>query len=189
MSSGKSLIMSKYLFMDHLKGRDIIANYDLAFTHEWINKDALLTIGEEQPNFDKVSFGLDEFWLWIDSRSSMGNKLITYFLNQTSKDDINLYATTQDALQIDIRFRKNMHKLTVCHRMLKTEKGFIDVPPPFDEMRILPNELNKVLYIKTVEFRKQNIGLFAQLVPVKIEYHKADILFNLFNTRGKVKYK
>lgn len=188
MSGGKTTIMSKYLLIDHLKGRDINTNYWVNFPHTELDKKELVKIGKEQPTFDRVSFGLDEFWLYIDSRRSATeeSQFISYMLAQTSKDDINLYATSQHAGQIDIRFRNNMHKLSQCSRVLKINGKYRDVPPPYDEDRKLPDHLNDILYIKEILFKRVSHGVMVDLVPVKIIYHKAKELFKLFDTRQKV---
>jgi hypothetical protein len=80
-----------------------------------------------------------------------------------------------------------MHRVTNCHRVLKVKRKFIDVPSPYDEMRKLPHWLNHILYIKTIQFKKINVGLYSDLAPERIQFHKANNYFKLFDTRQKQK--
>lgn len=65
-------------------------------------------------DLQNASVGVDEFTLYADSRSSMGNKLISYFVLQTRKRNVCLYYTTQNIQMIDRRVREHTQIFIFC---------------------------------------------------------------------------
>lgn len=183
MNSGKTLYQTYLLGHQFKSGKEIISNYNLAFTHKLINRDFLLYLGESTYRLDNICFGLDELWIWLDARGSQQNKVATYFFNQSSKDDTEIYFTSQHASQIDKRIRNNLHKLTQCSRVLRINNKFVNIS---DENRFLPKQYQDKLYIKCVEFKRVNLGLISEMVYHKTIYIRAKPIFKLYNTSERI---
>lgn len=184
MNSGKTLYMTYLLFKAYLRGKTILSNYDLNFPHFKMNKDFLIKMSQEKDYvLENTCIGLDELWLWLDSRKSQENAVMTYFFLQSSKDDIEIYFTAQENTQTDIRLRHNLHKIVNCSRVLKINDRYIPID---NEIRFIADEYQKVLYIKATEFKKVNFGLYSELVPNKTYYVRANPIFGLYATRQRM---
>ena len=145
MNSGKTLYMTYKLYIAYCSGKTIITNYDLNFPHYKINLDWLKSLASnDETVLDNVAMGFDELWLWMDSRSSGANKVGTYFFLQSSKDDTEIYMTSQHNGQLDIRLRNNMHKISQCSRVLKINGKYVEID---EENRFLPEKYRPHLYI------------------------------------------
>ena len=188
-NSGKTLYMTYLLFLDYLRGRRIISNYDLSFPHSKINRDYLLSMIENKIIYRDISFGFDELWIWLDSRQSTMNTVATYFFLQSSKDSNKIYSTAQTNSQNDIRFRKNLHFISQCERNILYNGSFHEVQKfitdDMDERELTP-ELQNLLYIHIQEFKRVNMGFVSDVRVNKTLYLPAKPIFNLFDTRQKV---
>lgn len=184
MNSGKTLMASYFAFLNHLEGRIVYSNIPLAFPHRLINRDFIFYLGEKQPSLDNSCFLLDELWIWLDCRDSMSNKIATYFFLQSSKDDGQIYITSQSFSQNDKRIKENFHKLLFCERTIKVNDKYYKIN---SDKRFLPKEIQEVLYIEGQEFKKIN-SLQGDLMRTKKYYLKADIFFKLYNTKQKVRH-
>lgn len=184
MNSGKTLFMTRQLFIDYCKGREIYSNYPLGFPHTLLSKEDLERWGKEQPNLLNISLGFDEIWLWADCRKSAKNTIMTYFFLQSSKGDTKIYLSAQDDKQIDIRVRNNQHFLSVCTRklILNGEKFKIN-----DSIRILPKPIQPYLYINVKTYSQKLIGFNRQMKLKKNRNIKAQPIFKLFDTHKKMK--
>lgn len=125
LGSGKTLSMTKFLYADFLKGKRIMANYGLKFPYEKIDFNKAYELLQDE-DLKRVSIGVDEAHIFLDSRSSSTkkNKLISYFLLQTRKRSINLYLTTQYFNQVDKRLRQVTDKLIICSK-IKLNSGLL----------------------------------------------------------------
>ena len=104
MGSGKTLLMTALLLNDSKEKKGIFTNYNVKFPRK------LLDIHEVENLFtidlkSKISFGIDEMHIFMDSRSASKNRVISYWILQTRKRGIDLYYTTQYFHQIDRRLR------------------------------------------------------------------------------------
>src|SRR2546428_10932370 len=91
MGGGKTLTMTYFLLILYIEQRmRILTNYKLKFPKridgyipEKIDMELLLDPKNEQ--MKNCAIGLDEFWLWADSRNSGSkvNRLISYILLQS----------------------------------------------------------------------------------------------------------
>jgi len=184
MNSGKTLYMTYLLYKDFLAGKSIFTNYDVNFTHNKINRDFLFYLGQKNYTFDNISMGLDELWILLDSRKSMENTTSTYFFNQSSKDDSRIYFTSQHNKQNDSRLRDNLHKISVCNRCILINGKFKLID---SEERFLDKKYIDILYIQITEYKRINYYGTSDLIASKRHYLKAKPLFNLFNTRQKIR--
>lgn len=192
MSSGKTLLMTYKLYLEWLKGRTIITNYDVNFPHYKVNQDWLLNVvSDENVVINNVAFGLDELWLWLmDSRNSMGKeqKIASYFFLQSSKDDSQIFITAQDNTQNDKRLRDNLHRITQCNRVIWTGDTFVDIS---EEDRFLEQKfgdwINDYLFIKAETFtRSMKMGVPILKLKERL-FVPARPVFNLFDTRKKIR--
>ena len=185
MNSGKTLVMTLLLFLEWCKGKTIYTNYDVAFPHIKVNQDFLEWIATKNYVLKNVAMGFDELWIWLDARKSMSDTSIlsSYFFLQSSKDDTNIYMTAQDMKQLEMRIRRNCHKVLHCSRVVLKDKKFQSIN---DEKRILSVEIQKNLYIKVNEFKRMTIGIVTDFHHYLTKYIYAKNVFPLFDTFQKV---
>ena len=188
MNSGKTLYMTYKLYQAYKKGKKIISNYKLSFPHYLINKDWLLNLAKTDTFISdrNICLGLDEVWLWFDSRKSGGddNVMSSYFFLQSSKTDMEIYLTAQHNMQFDKRIRDNQHKLIMCNRVLKGKKEYLNID---DEKRFLPLKYQKKLFIKAISFKRFNFIGETKMLPHSVEYLKASNIFKLYDTTERIK--
>ncbi len=190
MNSGKTFYMTIQGFLQFLKGKTIISNYDLSFPHYKINKDFLIELGKTQPVLNNVCFLLDELWIWLDCRDSLKNTVSSYFFLQSSKDDTKIYFTAQHIGQTEKRIKTNMHLLSNCQRVLKENGKFVAIS---DEDRFLTPEhgydvsVFENLHIKIQTFKQINYYIYNDFVPKKREFIKVKPFIGLYNTSQKIK--
>jgi hypothetical protein len=116
IGSGKTLFMTRCLYKEKLQRpeTEIVTNYKLVnIPFRYINANDLFDIKNQIKN---TNIGIDEFHIFLDSRSFMksSNQQITHFILQTRHLGVNLYFTTQDISQVDIRLRKQLDFLAYC---------------------------------------------------------------------------
>lgn len=105
-----------YAFAHYRAGYTIYANYHLEFTHKKLNKEFLSSIVEQNRSLggpdEKIAVFLDEFDMYIDSRTSMSkeNLAIGYFIKQIRKKNCLLFYATQMRHTVDKRLRSLTRK-------------------------------------------------------------------------------
>jgi hypothetical protein len=112
LGSGKTLLMTRYLKQDSDAGRKVYANYGLR-NMEYEKLDMGLLVANEL-DLQNASIGIDELTLYMDARSSMGNKYLSYFILQSRKRNVCLYYTTQNINMIDRRVREHTMVYVYC---------------------------------------------------------------------------
>lgn len=113
LGSGKTLMMSRYLRKDYQNGNKIMANYDLfGIKYDKLNVANLM----HDEDIENVSIGIDEITVFMDCRTSTSrmNRFLSYFVLQTRKRNVNLYATTQDIDMVDYRITRHAHFNIIC---------------------------------------------------------------------------
>jgi type II secretory ATPase GspE/PulE/Tfp pilus assembly ATPase PilB-like protein len=116
IGSGKTLFMTRCIYREKLKNPDVTVatNYRLnSIPFQFINANDLFDIKQQLQN---TVMGIDEFHIFLDSRAFMkpSNRQLTHFILQTRHLGVNLYFTTQDISQVDIRLRKQLDFLAYC---------------------------------------------------------------------------
>jgi cytidylate kinase len=116
LGSGKTLMMARYLYQDLLNGFDVRANFRLNFKSNDLDVKELLETGKELKD---VTIGLDEITVFIDCRKSMSkmNRLISYFILQSRKRNVNIYYTTQDFDMVDKRLIQHTHIQIIAEKI------------------------------------------------------------------------
>lgn len=115
MGSGKTLFATSLAFKlkDNYK---IMTNYEVSFRDDVITPDKMGAFFDRvnKVNDDTLMI-IDEFHIFTDSRlsSSRHNILMSYFITQTRKQNIQLIYTTQQFGQVDVRVRDNTDLLAI----------------------------------------------------------------------------
>ena len=142
IGSGKTLFMTRCLYREKLKNPDvkIATNYrlnNIPFT--FLNASDLFDIKNQLTN---TTMGIDEFHIFLDSRSFMkpSNQQLTHFILQTRHLGVNLYFTTQDISQVDIRLRKQIDFLAYCSHTIYENFFRIKLIDYRDVLNITQNE-------------------------------------------------
>ena len=175
-NSGKTLAMTYFAKDYYNKGYSIYSNYNLNFPHKKITKKLIEDYVKAKKQFNRAVFLIDEIYLILDSRGFMKNKVMSYFILQTSKRDVNLFGTAQFFNTTDLRLRDNTNFMVFCERVNKIKNKFYPVK---SNRRFL--DLNNILYIK-MNFISKNKGGLMETMDIKTHYLKAEKIFNLYDT-------
>lgn len=188
MGSGKTLVMSKLLYDDFKQNKSILSNYDLNFKHEIITPEIIKQYAEQEISLDNASIGLDEIYLYIDSRNSHAkrNKLYSYFMLQTNKRSVNLYFTAQSWHTVDKRFRDNTNVLYQVIPLFKDKNG--EFKPNLNySSRLIEKSKQNDFYIGITKTTRLYIGAQTKLFTQKMTI-KAKEMFDLYDTKQIIRF-
>jgi len=120
IGSGKTLYMTRCLYKEGARNPDvrIATNYKLNnIKHDIIKASELFSL--KQSLKDTV-LGIDEMHIFMDCRDSLKltNKMLTHFILQTRHLGVQLYFTTQDISQVDIRLRRMLDYLVYMSKTM-----------------------------------------------------------------------
>jgi len=116
IGSGKTLYMTRCIYREKINRPDVAVatNYKLVgIDFKYINASDLFDIKQQLKD---TILGIDEFHIFLDSRAFMkpSNQQLTHFILQTRHLGVNLYFTTQDISQVDLRLRRQLDFLAYC---------------------------------------------------------------------------
>lgn len=130
IGSGKTTVLTYFALQEYMVlKKPIFANYtlnEIPFTY--MTFEDLMAKMDVQFDFQRAGIFITEAHIWVDSRMAVSklNRLFSYFMLQTGKQDINLYYDTQDFGQVDLRLRRmtdmairivakrgNLHKIII----------------------------------------------------------------------------
>lgn len=114
--AGKSITATALLHNDfHHHDRRIIANTTLNFQYTHFDLAYFLKHIEDD-ELTNCDIWLDEMYQLLDSRNSVGkiNKLLTYFVVQTRKRNVDLYVCTHHIDHVDKRLRRAVDIRGTC---------------------------------------------------------------------------
>jgi len=117
---GKTLSCVREAYEHQLKGYTIYSNVKLnrKLFPNYVELDGKMLVDfvQEQEQFNKAFFILDEVHVYLDSRSGMSkrNVIISYFILQTRKRNVRLGYTTQFIDQVDKRLRQPTEVFVHC---------------------------------------------------------------------------
>lgn len=110
IGAGKTLVQTFLLLEEYKQSKKkLITNYHLNdVDYRYVTFEDILEMSRTEEELERAAIGLDEAHVFLDSRTtgSKMQRLFTYFLLQTGKQDISLYYTTQDFGQVDVRLRR-----------------------------------------------------------------------------------
>ena len=125
MGSGKTLSATAFAIIDKVElGRNIICNYHLQnIDYKYFSYEQFVEWMKNTTELNDTSVILDEAYLFADSRMSQSGltKLFSYFALQTRKRGVDLYITTQQFRNIDIRLRMNANVRGICRFNNRTQ--------------------------------------------------------------------
>lgn len=184
LGSGKTLSMVKSVYEDHIReNKKIISNVVLNFTSTQLSQTFFeaFSNGKSQELFD-VDLALDEIHIFIDSRRSASkrNTYLSYFILQTRKRGVNLYATSQFLSQIDVRLRNVTDYVVKCEAFIKKGNNF-EVVTPIKASMGLTKEEGENLWIMN-----NTINQGGEIV--KREMFRAAKFFNLYDTKQIISF-
>jgi hypothetical protein len=102
LGSGKTLSLTYFGYRAYLKQRTVFTNMNSLVFKNILTK-TILDLDDMRSGFA----GLDELWLWADSRlsPSLKNRISSMILLKSRKRDLDICYTTQHWMQIDCRIR------------------------------------------------------------------------------------
>lgn len=147
MGSGKTLSMVRRAYQKFRKGYTIYSNIELNFPHNSYTIDDIIAYADSGKRFYKSIWLLDEAHIFMDSRNSASkkSKLLSYWILQTRKADIELLFTTQNFFQIDIRLRNMCDDIVECYKKAYKDEFII-----LNRHNIIRMEgiMNHIIYFK-----------------------------------------
>lgn len=163
MGCGKTLFASA--IAERLKNHyTIMANYDLKCRDMDITPENVASLMFETRAIEgKKLVIIDEFHIFSDSRlsSSNHNILMSYFITQTRKQNVQLIYTTQQFGQVDIRVRDNTDVLAL---------------PAYNAI----NDIMTVVFLKrdwlSSQFKFSHIKTYTNLRPVFARYSTEQLI-------------
>jgi hypothetical protein len=184
-NSGKTLSMTIEAFKKYKQGYKIYSNYHLNFPYTPFTVDDLLAFAEAGMYFGNSIFLIDEIHIYFDSRCSgqKRNRIFSYFLNQSSKNDIDIYYTSQFSRQVEVRMRLNTEIVveSVCKGVLYKTKN--SSPVIMENYRPKPNDYKWTAYITNIVTKFSDTGYDK----VTKRVYRADRYYKLYDTRQVIK--
>jgi hypothetical protein len=117
--SGKTLFLVKTAYDMHLLGYKIYSNIAFNFPYEPINYKDIVAC-----KYRNAYVFIDEIHQLLPARNSLrqvNREICDGFLSMVRKAKLKIYATTQTARKVDIRFREEADYIYTCERW-----GFLD---------------------------------------------------------------
>lgn len=184
-NSGKTLSMTIEAYKKYKQGYKIYSNYHLNFPYTPYTVDDLLAFAESGMYFGNSIFLIDEIHIYFDSRCSGNkrNRIFSYFLNQSSKNDIDIFYTSQFSRQVEIRMRLNTEIVveSVCKGVLYKTKN--SSPVIMENYRPKPNDYKWIAYITNLITKFSDTGFDK----VTKRVYKANKYFKLYDTRQVIR--
>lgn len=182
--SGKTLTMVRFAYEKYLEGYKIYSNINLNFPHETYTVDDLLDYAENGKYFGQTIFIIDEVHILFDSRSAgkKRNRIFSYFLNQSSKNALDVYYTTQFSRQVELRLRLNTEIVIQCNCKVVVYKTKFSNPIIIQNYRPKNTDYKAISYIQCTIHKFSDTGLDTR----KIIRYIGNKYFKLYNTKEVV---
>jgi hypothetical protein len=125
IGSGKTLTLTYLGYSKYKEGKKILSNYRLKYKHEIISKEVLSHYTDSDTSIKDCTMLIDEMQTVLDCRDSgkKDNKLLSYMILQTRKRGVDLFYTTQQFWNVEIRLRRNTDLLIECRPIYSIVKG------------------------------------------------------------------
>jgi len=185
-NSGKTLTMTIDGYIKYTQGYKIFCNYHVNFPHTRFEVDDLLALAESGKPIPNSHFMIDEYHInFGDARSSgkARNRIISYWLNMSSKNMTDISYSTQFSRQVDIRLRLNTEIVveSVTKSIIWATKN--GNPQYVTNQRPKPTDFKSICYVTNI------ITQFSDTSRDKVlkRSFKANKYFKLYDTREVVK--
>lgn len=186
MRSGKTLMMTYYL-ADYLRRNPknkIFTNYGVSYKHTLVTPKSMSDAAVDPDNdiFKDCGIGIDEMHIFMDSRTSGAkrNRLLSYFLTQSGKNQNMLCYTSQFLRQVDVRLRMNTSILYKTYRV-----RYNPLTQRFSKIRQDDPTTNFQIKLERYEMQDTRQGLMFVPVWKKIIWGPQK-LFGLYNTKERI---
>lgn len=182
--SGKTLSMTIEAYKKYKQGYKIYSNYHLNFPYTPYTIDDLIMFAESGMYFGNTIFLIDEAHIYFDSYQKGKRAMIfSYFLNQSSKNDIDVYLSTQFARQIFIRIRMNTEIVVECNSKVVLWKDKNSKPIILENYRKKPNDYHTEVYVynKYIKFSDSGVDKFSRRM------YNGNKYFSLYDTKQVIK--
>lgn len=118
LGTGKTVYMTRLLYLDSKKGFPVMSNYKLMnVKHEMLDVSNVLEMNESNVQLKNMSIGIDEITVFMDCRRAMSNLMISYFILQSRKRNVNIYYTTQSFDMVDNRLIDHTDFQVMCSKI------------------------------------------------------------------------
>jgi len=172
-------------YKKYKEGYTVYSNYHLNFPHINYTVDDLMVFAEQGQYFGNAIFLIDEIHIWFDSRCSgkKRNRIFSYFLNQSSKNDIDIYYTSQYSRQVEVRMRLNTEIVVESTSKVLVWDSPNSKPTLKNNYRPKPKDYKTVTYVQNrmVQFNDTGRDNITKRV------FKANKYFPLYDTRQVIK--
>jgi len=179
------LTMTVEAYKKYKEGYTVYSNYHLNFPHINYTVDDLMVFAEQGQYFGNAIFLIDEIHIWFDSRCSgkKRNRIFSYFLNQSSKNDIDIYYTSQYSRQVEVRMRLNTEIVVESTSKVLVWDSPNSKPTLKNNYRPKPKDYKTVTYVQNrmVQFNDTGRDNITKRV------FKANKYFPLYDTRQVIK--
>lgn len=125
IGSGKTLLASYLANEGHKDGQTIISNYRLKIPHQLITLPDIEDYANKHSSLKKCMLILDEAQTILDCRQSIKNRIMSYFILQTRKRDVDIVFTSQQFWNVEKRLRENTDYVLVCSAIRSKENNKI----------------------------------------------------------------
>lgn len=177
--------MTVEAYKKYKEGYTVYSNYHLNFPHINYTVDDLMVFAEQGQYFGNAIFLIDEIHIWFDSRCSgkKRNRIFSYFLNQSSKNDIDIYYTSQYSRQVEVRMRLNTEIVVESTSKVLVWDSPNSKPTLKNNYRPKPKDYKTVTYVQNrmVQFNDTGRDNITKRV------FKANKYFPLYDTRQVIK--
>jgi hypothetical protein len=172
--SGKTLFLVKIGYDAYKRGLTVYSNVKLNFPFKQLDYNDII-----ECNLENGVVLLDEGHQLLSARASMSRvnrEICDSFLSMVRKKGLELYATTQTARKIDVRFREETDYLYVCSRFAFINGTWKEV---FHNQN-LPSRIPVMIKLETQE---QYSGNWINVSFLANKYYR------MFDTRQIIKIK
>lgn len=111
IGSGKSLLCCYFAMVGHSMDKTIYSNLHFKFPYQKLLLEELVDLktGEIILDLQDAVVIIDEAYLWLESRlsTSKRNRIISYFLLQSRKRNLDVFLVAHSPHQLDKRARQN----------------------------------------------------------------------------------
>jgi zona occludens toxin (predicted ATPase) len=124
IGSGKTLAAVAFSVMEKNKtGKKILSNIHLEkVEHQYFSSDDFIGMVVDNDKLEDCSIILDGAYLFTDSRNTQSklNKLFTYLVVKNRMKAVDIYITTVDIKDIDVRIRRSADLIGRCSYDIKS---------------------------------------------------------------------
>lgn len=147
--SGKTSFAVSKLATAAMNGQTVFSNFTLKFPPQYpVRRLDMGAFVEEMTDLRKVALCIDEAQIYFDCRMSgtKRNRMFSYVMLQSRKREVDIYLTSQQRQNVDIRIQRNLDYLYECTPLVERRPGQYRVARVEE---IEAREIDRVLVVET----------------------------------------